>query len=81
MKLEVKVASTRAGCLEAILTAAIENAPGLLTSLSQISGQLSTVIECGHKYLELRKFLGANGAPKQIEQKAGNVYITANDNS
>lgn len=81
MKLEVKVASTRTGCLEAILTAAIENAPGLLTSLSQISGQLSTVIECGHKYLELRKFLGANGAPKQIEQKAGNVYITANDNS
>lgn len=81
MRLDVNITATRPGCLEAILTAAMNDVPGLLGTLATMSGQISQVIDTTHKYLELRRFLGKKGAPKEIASEAGGVRITAGDGS
>lgn len=81
MRLDVNITATRPGCLEAILTAAMNDVPGLLGTLATMSGQISQVIDTTHKYLELRKFLGSNGAPKNIEKVGDGIQVTAGNNA
>lgn len=81
IRLDVNITSTRAGCLEAILSAIAKDGPGLLAAITQTSDQLGTVIGTANGYLDLRKALGRGGAPKEIERTVDGVVITAGDNS
>lgn len=77
----VEITATRPGCLEAILRAVGDGLPGLLASIAQTSDQLKPAIETFHSYLELRRFLGKNGAPKEIEPSGDSFKIVAENGS
>ncbi len=76
---DVNIRATRPGCIEAILSAVVSDLPGVLSSLSQVSGQLGEVIDATTAYLKLRKLLGEHGAPERIERQGEqSVIITQN---
>lgn len=81
IRLDVKVSSTRPGCLEAVLSAIAKDGPGLLAAIAQTSDQLGNVIGTANSYLELRKFLGDKGAPKEVDKGDNGVRIVAGDGS
>lgn len=76
---DVNISATRPGCIEALLSAVAHDLPGILGSVSQLSGQLGTIIATANDYLSLRKHLGKNGAPKSVEPTDGGaIVITQN---
>lgn len=81
MELDIKITATRPGCLEAILQAVVSDLPGILASISQVSDQLTPIIDNVNGYLKMRQFLGKKGAPKSVESTGEGVTIVAGDNS
>ncbi|WP_102371406.1 hypothetical protein [Enorma phocaeensis] len=81
VKIDVKITATRPGCLEAILQTAVTSLPGLLATLSQVSDQLTPIIDNVNGYLKLRQFLGKKGAPKSVESSGSGITIVTGDNS
>lgn len=79
--IDVEITATRPGCLEAILQAVVKDLPGILGTLSQTSDQLEPVLSAFKGYLELRRFLGKNGAPKSVERVGDGISVTAGNNS
>lgn len=74
---DVNISATRPGCIEAILSAVVSDLPGVLASLSQVSGQLADIVNATNAYLKLRKFLGEHGSPSKIERQGEqSVVIT-----
>lgn len=80
-ELDIKITATRPGCLEAILQAIASDLPGILASISQVSDQLTPIIENVNGYLKLRQFLGKKGQPRSVETNSEGVTIVAGDNS
>lgn len=78
---DVEITATRPGCLEAVLQAVVKDLPGILGAISQTSDQLAPVIDTLKGYLELRRFLGRNGAPKEVRHEGDGISVTAGNNS
>ena len=81
VKLDIRITATRPGCLEAILQAVADDLPGILAAISQVSDQLTPIIDNVNGYLKLRQFLGKKGSPKNVESTGEGVVIVAGDNS
>lgn len=81
IQLDVMITATRPGCLEAILQACSSSLPGILATLTQSVGPISDVIDLVNGYLELRRFLGENGAPSSIQESGGNITVIAGKGS
>ena len=79
--LDVEITATQPGCLEAILKAAVTDLPGLLASITQLSDQIRPVVETLNGCMELRRFLGKNGAPKEIERNGDGYKVIAQNGS
>lgn len=80
-KIDIKITATHPGCLEAELQAAVQQLPGILAAVSQVSDQLLPIIQSVNGYLELRRFLAKNGAPKDIATTNDGIHVVAGNNA
>ncbi len=83
MRVDVRISAIRPGCIEAVMSAIATDLPGLLAGAVGVAGSLGTVFATVKGYLELRKFLGKNGAPTEIKKADGgeNLVMTQNGGS
>ncbi len=75
--IEVNIRDIRPGCVEAVLSAVASDLPGILASITQAGSGLATALSVTKEYLELRKFLGKNGAPREVRREGDQSVIVA----